>query len=511
MRHGIITIVTPVQKGLHAGLCSSLSTLDRRTFQRLINLHFASFSVIHDPGDGQGDPELRPHLVFEASFDGTREDFIDELVHVLGVAVDRIYANCEGYPPQGRQLPHLVKNYLLRHDKGADTLYIAYPGRTVTQIKQEKQLRSALIRLRHRIDPFLARGVFPPPSQRSIVSYLRRKIARHPRLRGVLVLPERPFVVTYGGRLLENLLRGIFALVFLGFVVQQYPVLSDRGSEHLLPGILLILSIQARLISVWRPRWKKTAGTLFLAAVAIWLARSGITGLVEAIDWATHGVITLAVVVSVVVLLLVAIVVLWIIALQFCQELWDEPDPSQPSWDSAREKVLRHRENKTAQNHMVGLNRVKRGLMRKPTLRVVLWIIHFTKHLEKSGTLSGVSTIHFARWVVINEGKHLLFLSNYDGDWDAYLGDFVAQASTGLTAIWSNCAGFPRTWFLMWGGAKDERAFKAYARRHQHETLFHYSAYPDLTVAEIENHTAIREALGRSLDGAGLDALLGRL
>jgi hypothetical protein len=301
--------------------------------------------------------------------------------------------------------------------------------------------------------------------------------------------------------------------VFLGFVIQRYPVLSDRGSEHLLPGILLLLSIQARLISVWRPKWKKTAGTLFLAALAIWLARSGITGLVEAIDWATHGVITLAVVVSVVVLGVVAILVAWIIFLHFGREIWDEPDPSQPSWDSAREKVLRLRENRTrtAQNHMVGLNRIKGGRVRRWTLKVVLWLIHFTKHLEKSGTLSGVSTIHFARWVVINKGKHLLFLSNYDGDWDAYLGDFVAEASTGLTAIWSNCVGFPRTWFLMWGGAKDERAFKAYARKHQHETLFHYSAHPDLTVAEIENHTAIREALGRSLDGAGLDALLGRL
>ncbi len=60
-------------------------------------------------------------------------------------------------------------------------------------------------------------------------------------------------------------------------------------------------------------------------------------------------------------------------------------------------------------------------------------------------------------------------------------------------------------------GARDQRAFKAYSRRSQHETLWVYRAYPQLTVANIENHTAIREALGQSLDAAGLEALLRRL
>ena len=162
---------------------------------------------------------------------------------------------------------------------------------------------------------------------------------------------------------------------------------------------------------------------------------------------------------------------------------------------------------------MVGLNRIKPGILnfRLWTVRFVLWTIHVTKHLGKSGLLSGISSIHFARWVIIDHGRQVLFLTHYDGDWDAYLGDFVEEASKGLTAIWSNCVGFPRAWFLLGGGARDQRAFKAYSRRSQHETLWVYRAYPQLTVANIENHTAIREALGQSLDAAGLEALLRRL
>jgi hypothetical protein len=211
-------------------------------------------------------------------------------------------------------------------------------------------------------------------------------------------------------------------------------------------------------------------------------------------------------------LVLVAIPVLWIVVVQLHEWLVD-PAPPNPSWDSTREAILRRLEHLRAQNHMVGLNEIKPGFLpfRLATVKLVLWIIHATKHLEKSGMLSGISTIHFARWVVIDKGRQLLFLSHYDGDWDAYLGDFVEQASRGLTAIWSNCVGFPRSSFLMWGGARDQRAFKAYSRRSQQETLFVYCAYPQLTVSNIENHTAIREALGTSLDAAGLEALFRRL
>jgi hypothetical protein len=510
MRHGIVTIVTRIDAKRRdaEAMRDRLKGLDPDSFKPLIGLHFASLSIIDNLTDRPGDPAFEPHLVFEASFDGTREDFIDDLVAIAGATLDDVYRDCVDYPEPGTRLPQLVKNYLLRHDVGADALYIAYPGRTVGQITQESRLRDALVEMNRNDRTALADRQLPPPMQRSLLSLLRRQVSSNPELQGALTLAERPFVVTYGAQLAEAAFKTVVALLFLGLVVWAYdlPVFGPTR-EKVLAGLLVALSFVSRLIGVWRPKWRKTALILLVAAAAVSLAGS------EVLDAAGRGLAAISTGIFYVVSGLLLVVAAWIVIVQIHE--WLDPEPPPPSWNSAREQQLRQMEHRRAQNHMVGLNRIKPGFRFLPfrlwTVRLVLWIIHVTKHLEKSGTLSGISTIHFARWVVIDRGRQVLFLSHYDGDWDAYLGDFVEQASSGLTAIWSNCVGFPRSWLLMFGGARDQRAFKAYARGHQHETLFLHSAYPHLTVADIDNHTAIREALGRSLDTVELDTLLRRL
>jgi hypothetical protein len=312
--------------------------------------------------------------------------------------------------------------------------------------------------------------------------------------------------------------RGIVALVFLGavgFVARLGAERPELDDNLAVAGAvaLVLFSLVATLLAVWRPHWKRKARLAVVAAALAYFASKSelvqnvldvIAILVKALsEWLFQ-----------LFLLLLAVVAAWLVVVQL-HEWFVDPPPAVPSWDAERERRLRLQEHRAAQNHMIGLNRIKGGLLggrfRRVTLRIVLWTIHRLKDFQKSGLLSGISTIHFARWVIIDRGRQLLFISHYDGDWDAYLGDFVEQASNGLTAIWSNCVGFPRSWFLFFGGARDQRAFKAYARNSQHETLWVYRAYPQLTVNDIQNHTAIREALGRSLDAEGLDELLQRL
>jgi hypothetical protein len=513
MRHGILTILTPIlpDRDLET-FRQELRALDSRTFpcQELIGLHFASLSVIgkYDNQYAEAPEDFNPHLVFEVSFDGSREDFIDDLVAVMGRRLDCVYKHCSGYPGTGRRLPQLVKNYLLRHDVGADAVFIAYPRRTVGQIHQENQLRDALVEQDQRIRTSDDIRQLEPPMQRSLVRLLRERISQMPHLQGVLTLPERPFLVTYGGLIGDIVLKTLAALLVLGAVV----TLNRRWetpTEFVLAPIMLVLAFVTWLIGVWRPQWRNTSLVLLIGAAVVWLLRKQWIGF--ALDWVTRGLVMVAIVTLSTLGIVILAAVLWILVVQILE--WTDPEPPLPYWDPVREHTLRRLENRTAQNHLVGLNRIKPGLFRFRlwTVRLVLWILHATKHFEKAGMLSGLSTIHFARWTVIDKGRQLLFLSHYDGDWDAYLGDFVEQASAGLTAVWSNCVGFPRAWFLVGGGAKDQRAFKAYARQHQHETLYLYSAYPQLTVSDIETHTAIREALGRSLDAAGLAAMLRRL
>jgi hypothetical protein len=61
--------------------------------------------------------------------------------------------------------------------------------------------------------------------------------------------------------------------------------------------------------------------------------------------------------------------------------------------------------------------------------------------------------------------------------------------------VFSNGVGYPRTRWLVLDGATDEPAFKAFLRNRQLLTQGWYSAYDDLSTANIENNAAIRAGL----------------
>jgi hypothetical protein len=196
----------------------------------------------------------------------------------------------------------------------------------------------------------------------------------------------------------------------------------------------------------------------------------------------------------------------------------EETDPSisdtpvedaQPGAAIVEELVSR--ENRRPQNHLASINTVKPGPFRFVLLKVVLIFIEILGRIKYyKGNLGGIPSIHFARWAVIDNGKYLLFLSNFDGSWEHYLGEFIDQAAGGLTAIWSNAVNFPRTKYLTQGGARDEQRFKSYGRMAQLYTQLWYSAYPFLSVVNVQNNAAIRAQLWGALDGAELDAWLRR-
>ena len=167
---------------------------------------------------------------------------------------------------------------------------------------------------------------------------------------------------------------------------------------------------------------------------------------------------------------------------------------------SAHVRQLFETENFAAQNHLASITIVKPGLLRKMTLKFVLFAANLAARTSTSGQLSGIPTIHFAHWSVIDGGKRLLFLSNYGGSWGSYLDDFIDKASPGLTGIWTNTVGFPKTRFLVLEGSRDGPGFKNFARSSQSVTRVWYSAYTNLTVPNINSNSAFREGLYGSVD-----------
>jgi hypothetical protein len=164
--------------------------------------------------------------------------------------------------------------------------------------------------------------------------------------------------------------------------------------------------------------------------------------------------------------------------------------------DPARLEELAEAEDQGVQNQLGAVGYVKPGRFRLLTLAGILWLINFTaRHLFNRGSLAGITTIHFARWVFIDGRRRMFFASNYDGSLESYMGDFIDRVAWGLNAVFCNGVGYPKTRWLLHGGANDEQAFKRFLRSGQVATQLWYSAYGQLTAANIANNAAIRSGL----------------
>ncbi|MBC7891488.1 MAG: hypothetical protein H7Y12_04670 [Sphingobacteriaceae bacterium] len=152
-------------------------------------------------------------------------------------------------------------------------------------------------------------------------------------------------------------------------------------------------------------------------------------------------------------------------------------------------------EDKIIQNQLTHLVPLQAGVFRRTVQQIALWALNtLARYTYNQGRLGDIGTIHFARWLLIDGGRRLLFFSNFDGSWENYLGDFVDRSATGLTLAWSNTQEFPRTKWLVTEGATDEELFKTWTRNYQLPTQVWYSGYRDLTVKNILRNRAI--ALG---------------
>ncbi len=172
----------------------------------------------------------------------------------------------------------------------------------------------------------------------------------------------------------------------------------------------------------------------------------------------------------------------------------DVPQDAAP--DAGAVAAIMAQENHAAQNHLFSVSTLKASRIRRLTLRLAFFLIGgLAKYSFRPGFLQDIGSIHFARWFVISGTDRLVFLSNYGGSWEGYLEDFIERASKGLTAIWSNAIGFPRTTNLVRDGAEDGDRFKRWARRHQLPTGLWYSAYPSLTMARIRANAVIRQGI----------------
>ena len=140
------------------------------------------------------------------------------------------------------------------------------------------------------------------------------------------------------------------------------------------------------------------------------------------------------------------------------------------------------------QNQLTVLAPVQPGRLLR--LKLALFLGRFmARYGYPPGELTGVFTIHSLHWVIIDHGKYGIVMSNYDGSWENYLGDFADKMSYGLDALFNNCADYPP------GGLNRIEAWGEWIRTAQLVVPLYYSAYP--------RETALHIGRDREIGGGG--------
>jgi hypothetical protein len=178
----------------------------------------------------------------------------------------------------------------------------------------------------------------------------------------------------------------------------------------------------------------------------------------------------------------------------------------------ARIQTLATQEDHGTLNPFTSAGFLKPGPFRRFTATVVLWGTNvLTRHIFNHANLIGVKTIHFARWIFIDQKRRVVFASNYDGSLENYMDDFIDKIAWALNITFSNGVDYPRTDWLVLKGAKDEEVFKRFNLMHQLVAPFWYAAYQGITALNIDNNAEIRAGLYGAMDEASTRAWLRRL
>ena len=96
----------------------------------------------------------------------------------------------------------------------------------------------------------------------------------------------------------------------------------------------------------------------------------------------------------------------------------------------------------------------------------------------KRNPIENIGTIHYARWVIIDKDKRLLFTSNFDGGLNDYLKEFAERDERMLNLIFGCCEGWP--------GARPAEGFIKYVEEHQVIAAYYYAPYARYTVGEVK-------------------------
>lgn len=523
----IVTEILPDRKGdLELLLRSSGDQIQNgasSAFSAVLPLHSLSFFIV-DGVDGSAEC-----LVCESNIDGSPRDFLAQLVTKEGPRLISIYLHCVGFG-DSQKTPHGMREYLERAMVRNNLHYVGAAGHTTERIQSEAAIAARVTKIVQDLGPpQIRRSNYLRGIWAALPSDMRERVRRSPPMSPAKRGTKMSQIVTF---LLRWWWRVVLLAGCLVFVLVALQTAGVKLNVHLTVPRAVLASVFA-----WA-KWLSIGlaaiifGSLF-AYIAL-LPRKATTSLKQSwvleCLWRTlkatvRALPAFAVGLGIVGLYLwrpdIALWALFIIfgvpvllgllyvSLSVLHTIYERRETFHDlAWDPQREAQMRAREDRGPQNHFIGVTTVKDTPLRLFTVRFVLRVFGALIPIAYPvGDLSGIKSIHFARWTLLprQEGtkqRRLLFVGHYDGSWGGYLGDFVANAERGMTAIWGNTRGCPRHTFLFNDGVRDEQRFKCYARSSQVESLLWYARDRQLTLRTIQRNAQICGLLAQAAPGS---------
>jgi hypothetical protein len=156
-------------------------------------------------------------------------------------------------------------------------------------------------------------------------------------------------------------------------------------------------------------------------------------------------------------------------------------------------------QNKPVINEMTIAGPIKEGVTRPMTMRIALWVV--ARVAEGLPWLRGgitIPTVATARWIAADEGRRLIFISNYTNASEPYVRDFidVDEGAMRINLVFGFGRGYPRTrWVLYDGAVEDPNSFIHVVNSNQLVTAFWFCPYRDMSIDNIRINRQIREGL----------------
>jgi len=413
MKQNAITVIVPIKKGQDSRLEKILTQIGKDVmgskdnqsvvFSKSPSTHFARWAILRN-NELTEDQTIDPRLFFSSNFDGDLNDYLKELVQVMGPGMDPIWSKCVGYPPKASKNAAKFTRFIEDHAVKNQAFFNGFPGVTVKDILSSIRVREVVNRI---LDNSGARQYLSLMLE-LLFAMQQRKAPSSP------MRVQRPNIAELHGQpplaWFPKFMEGLVGLSH----GQSNPNSQVRAATNVtsIEDKAGVVQNQMTAITPIKPRmWPRLALRIWLVGVINWFRR-------------------------------------FLMLLDRPGLLW---------W------VLKH-------------------------------VLFFLPEAGPRGQLNGITTIHFARWAIIDKGKNLLFESNYDGSWEKYIDDFVDLSAFGMNMIWANCVGYPT------GGCRDIESFKAYIRKSQLPTQVFYSAYPQETVNNIINDLVCSNAVEKFVD-----------